>query len=258
VRIKRKNIARLASLSALGAGVLGEAPGTAEAGIVYGVFPTGTVVTADSGGNHTATLHLGGKSLFVHGDYRHPYSSWASWDVKLSGAGFQFRTAYSSSGPLTMVGAGVKWGNAGSGNTGVGWIGGRGWSRNSHMTGTQWGWIPGAPVINPGFWSNSQYYPGGSGGTTGGHSGTITPGHLTHSTTNWVRGNGSFSDRYALFQFANSGDILYGWLEMSNDVSLTSGPTVTLQSWAYDTTGAQIAAGDTQDTGPPPSPPPWP
>ena len=35
MRIKKKNVARLASLSALGAGALGVAAGTAHAGIVY-------------------------------------------------------------------------------------------------------------------------------------------------------------------------------------------------------------------------------
>lgn len=47
MRIKRKTAARLASISALGAGALGVAAGTAEAGIISHTFPHGTVVGPD-------------------------------------------------------------------------------------------------------------------------------------------------------------------------------------------------------------------
>jgi hypothetical protein len=61
---------------------------------------------------------------------------------------------------------------------------------------------------------------------------------------------GNFTDMYALFQFSNVGSptgFLYGWLELSSFVAPsgtnTTGPRVTVEGWAYDTTGTPIAAG---------------
>ena len=66
---------------------------------------------------------------------------------------------------------------------------------------------------------------------------------------------GSFTDKYVAFRFQDStaGNALrYGWALLSMDVepfsfpsTLGSGPDVTLQRWAYDTTGAKIPMGAT-------------
>jgi len=53
------------------------------------------------------------------------------------------------------------------------------------------------------------------------------------------------TDRYILFEFTG-GDLsepLYGWAQLSVDMT-SHGPDVTLINYAYDTSGAQIPAGD--------------
>jgi hypothetical protein len=62
-----------------------------------------------------------------------------------------------------------------------------------------------------------------------------------------IQGPGAFNNKYIAFMFKDStqGDAdRYGWALMSMDISDTTGPDVTLQSWAYDDTGAMIAMGD--------------
>jgi hypothetical protein len=67
IRVKKKNVARLASLSALGAGALGVAAGTAEAGtIVY--QPLGTTVGIDYKPKTTIAFP-GGAHIAVSGQY---------------------------------------------------------------------------------------------------------------------------------------------------------------------------------------------
>jgi hypothetical protein len=56
----------------------------------------------------------------------------------------------------------------------------------------------------------------------------------------------TFSHKYALFRFVNtahSGDIDYGWIRLSQELGPGVGPNVTLEAWAYDDSGNQIAAG---------------
>lgn len=68
------------------------------------------------------------------------------------------------------------------------------------------------------------------------------------SSSAWVVAPGSFNDKYIAFMFKDStqGDASrYGWALMSMDISPTTGPDVTLQSWAYDDSGAKIPMGDT-------------
>ena len=56
MRIKSKNVTRLASLSALGAGALGVAAGTAQAGIIYSNVGLPAVVGANNAANWVANL----------------------------------------------------------------------------------------------------------------------------------------------------------------------------------------------------------
>jgi hypothetical protein len=111
-----------------------------------------------------------------------------------------------------------------------------------------------------GGWVSGRSVPGAAtsgGGTTGWHtvSGHNTPGYYKYHTNLWAKGaganNGNFTNQYALFHFQSYGTTLYGWLELSSSVSTTSGPVVTLEGLAYDTSGAEIPAGD---TGPTPEP----
>ena len=59
-------------------------------------------------------------------------------------------------------------------------------------------------------------------------------------------GNTGPEPKFVLFKFQNStsSSYNYGWLKLSVDVSETTGPNVTLYSWAYDSSGQLIAAGD--------------
>ncbi len=64
-----------------------------------------------------------------------------------------------------------------------------------------------------------------------------------------VTNRGNFSNEYALFRFNPGSGPLYGWIELSGSVTKAAGPNssygplVTVQGWAYDTTGAPIPAG---------------
>ncbi len=80
--------------------------------------------------------------------------------------------------------------------------------------------------------------------------------HTTHSSTvrnyfHHTRGDGSFTDKYALFEFNPGTGPRYGWIELSGSVTDTygpayaNGPSVTVEGWAYSTSGAQIRAGYT-------------
>jgi len=67
-----------------------------------------------------------------------------------------------------------------------------------------------------------------------------------------VQGNTSFTDKYALIHFG-PGAGLYGWIELSlsvtdafgNGTNGSLGPNLTIVSYAFDTTGAILDAGDT-------------
>jgi len=59
-----------------------------------------------------------------------------------------------------------------------------------------------------------------------------------------------FTDKYYAFQFkdSTSGNAFrYGWVkvDLANSQNNSSGPQLTIYSWAYDTTGAQLAMGST-------------
>lgn len=71
--------------------------------------------------------------------------------------------------------------------------------------------------------------------------------YTVHSTA----GVGPFTDKYALFAIGGGPDTLYGWLHLSFSITdgfgpdPTFGPDLTVLDWAYDDSGAQLAAGQT-------------
>ena len=75
-------------------------------------------------------------------------------------------------------------------------------------------------------------------------------------------GDSPFTDRYALFRFKTSPTTYdYGWIELSYAVptyptlpSRTNGPELTIEGFAYDTTGAKIKAGAMPAQSPVPEP----
>ena len=254
MRIKKKNVTRLASLSALGAGALGITAGTAEAGnVVYNTIGSNNIVYGDGSGNHALAIPVGTKSINLKGIYS-AATNWASWFVKASGAGFQFKTTFAggpkSSNLMKMMGAGVKWATAGGSQYNPGVIARRGFSRQyAGRSGTVTGLI-GGYMTSSGTWSgpSSTWVKWGSH-MTGSYRGTITPGHSNFNTTHFNAGN--FSDKFALFQFTGGGSPIYGWLKLSSEVTNDLGPKVTVTAWAYDTSGAQLASGDIGDTSTP-------
>jgi len=70
---------------------------------------------------------------------------------------------------------------------------------------------------------------------------------MSQTTT---RGLPSVTDTYSLFRFTGGSGVEYGWLEFSvsvvnaNSAAAADGPNVTLVQYAFDNTGATIAAGD--------------
>jgi len=75
----------------------------------------------------------------------------------------------------------------------------------------------------------------------------------TAGTFHATFGNQPFTDSYALFTITPSSgpNPLYGWVELSysvtagRDSSAANGPLLTIEGWAYDTSGNRIVAGDT-------------
>ena len=201
MRIKKKNVARLASLSALGAGALGVTAGTAQAGMVS--YPLGaTVGFGSSFTNSSAKVNLPGGNFFSVKATSGPIDDGSRfWGVFVRGdGGVYFKKGLS--GFLSMVGSsGVKWSQVSGKKVTSASIA----SRVFKMY-----WKP-DPPSEPVSWS-SRY---------------------------GVHGNPGFSDMYALFTFQDGGSTQYGWLELSNSVSAVSteaggGPLVTLESYGYD------------------------
>jgi hypothetical protein len=73
-------------------------------------------------------------------------------------------------------------------------------------------------------------------------------------------GNQSFDHLYSLFQFEDGSNTLYGWIQLSYSVSgqfgpdAIFGPELTIHDFAYDDSGAVIAAGQTVDASQVPEP----
>jgi hypothetical protein len=217
MRIKRKNFARLASISALGAGALGVAGGTAEAGTIT-YHPIGVTIGPDGSKSYIGSL-LGAPAFALLRSTMNS-AQLGTWMVGIAGS--QLRE--SAGGYLRIVGAGQKWNTVGGPFGGTAFIAKRGFMRVPHTVEGSFTTVlshGGIPTIN------------------------MVKFHVTYTTSFHVNGNGSFTDGYALFTFQNSGKTLYGWLELSNSVSTTSGPDVTLVGVAYDSSGNPIAAGDT-------------
>jgi hypothetical protein len=73
-------------------------------------------------------------------------------------------------------------------------------------------------------------------------------------------GNPPFSHLYSLFEFEDGFNTFYGWIQLSYTVSgqfgpdAVFGPELTIHDFAYDDTGAPLAAGQTVDASQVPEP----
>jgi hypothetical protein len=202
MRIKKKNVARLASLSALGAGALGVAAGTAEAGVIW----VPDHVTVGPGHLPSVTINLPGSHSVYLGPGNVAWVPGASFKV-LSDF-FPATTHFKESERSVRVnGFGVQFMITGDSNLGV-WHARPRWSTASSRPGT---WA----LIARRSW-------GTIGSFTGGHS--------------------TFHHEYALFEFQSGGVPVYGWMDLSNWVSTSSllpdpppgGPDVTIWGYGYE------------------------
>jgi len=219
MKIKKKNVARLASISALGAGALGVAAGTAEAGIVYQPL-NGSVGFSTGYGNYFEAQPGNSNAGFIAATFGEQ-SGTAGPGTRAVGLygfnGLAFKTAAATLGQTwNQVSASV---------------------RNVVTLGSRWAK---APIIGS-HWVATGTAP--SSGFT-----TFTLGPVTARGHNGT--NGTF---YELFEFPLGGQTDYGWLELSQSVTDTTGPDVQILGMAYDDSGAFIAAGATESAVPEPS-----
>ncbi len=215
MKIKKQNLARLASISALGAGALGLTTGTAEAGIIYTSYTTPPQVgfSAGFGANYSLNLAPGeGLQLAAVSIESGPMSAahMAMRAVGLQSAGFftAYRNkAITSNGTL---GAKIR-------------VGGGATTFGHARPGQKWNSI------------------NGSGGAFGAVA--VRESAVSGSVPIFGEGIGGGSGYY-LFEFPSGGQTDYGWIELSTVVSGTTGPDTQLLAWAYDNTGQEIGAGD--------------
>jgi hypothetical protein len=224
MRIKKKNVARLASISALGAGALGVAAGTAQAGIVN--VPLGNTKVGFSSGYGTAAgvsiLGSGAFDLSRHSTTFGIKSGFAYQHLnRLWGHSLLFKPGDAVSGQTwnKLSGSGVKSMRLGLRQT-------------NHVTRL----VPGPGLNFPTFSGGSIHFPTSTLEQFVYHS---------HSGT-----NGNF---YKLFQFNGGSGNLYGWAYFDQTVSDSVGPDVDILGVSYDDSGAFIPAGETGSSVPEPS-----
>jgi len=235
MKIKRKNLARLASISALGAGALGVGAGSAEAGIVY--TPINTKVGFSPGSQFSFSLFPGGGSggfsLYTNYGYHFRgfsggYSVSAFLKIVLSGlSGMRFQPA---------PGPGAIWNGTP--------FNGFGTSTILQRT-LRYKYFFGFSTTH----SVTKRTSNGATVFTAGGAVSMTPSHVFHPPHTTFAGShhvGQVGDYYLLFTFNPTGSqIDYGWLHLNGDPTgpCGCGPDVTAIDLAYDDSGAVLPAG---------------
>lgn len=77
----------------------------------------------------------------------------------------------------------------------------------------------------------------------GGSGATMTGRVVAERGASAVIGPGSFSHKYLAFQFKDTtagGALRYGWVDLSATVTVSTGPSVTIHSWAYEGSGQTL------------------
>uniref|UniRef100_Q027P8 PEP-CTERM protein-sorting domain-containing protein n=1 Tax=Solibacter usitatus (strain Ellin6076) TaxID=234267 RepID=Q027P8_SOLUE len=213
---QRKSYRKMAaSLSALGAGAL-LAGGSAEASIIYSGPVNVDVGFAPGAVDHYNSGPLG------------PFSATFSF----------LKSTYKGSNIRSIIGTGC-----GCVNFATQTLQQLGFSRRSFLklfdAGAKW-----STQV-----TGTHYYPFVYVGTR--LWGSTIRGSGTPYTVHSTAGVGPFSDKYALFRIGEGSDTLYGWLHLSFSITdafgadATLGPDLTILGWAYDDSGAQLAAGQT-------------
>ena len=203
IKLKKSSLKRLASLSALGAGALGFNAGTAEAYVVYSGTINEKVGFGPGYGTHASIALPHGAALAL----------------------FTFRsTAALTSGNLTHLDIAAR-NLGGPDGTRASFRVAR--SNNFFCLGAPRGAKFGTPPAVRG----SGYIATSEGGSQ----------RLIHTYTKF-----NSTDQYLLFRFTGGKlpHSIYGWAQLSlilpHDLA---GPQMTLVSWAYEESGAQLAAG---------------
>lgn len=217
MKLSRKTVKKLASLSALGAGAIGLTAEKAEAGIISSTvnttvgFSPGSVSNWGSGilpGSSSASLFFfRTASASSRSGVRSVNAGGSSKFVKFAGYAAGQRI-------LSTFNAGAK-------------IGAKTVTSNVLVGLRRWGFSTTRVVTSSGFSS-------------------------TFSTTNHnAKGHASgFTDKFALFTYQGASGPLFGWVELSYKVTDaygntdTFGPDLTILAYGVDDSGAQIAAGD--------------
>jgi len=204
MRIKKKNLTKLASLSALGAGALGVAAGTAQADVI--TYIPGSPIVMGYGGHTSYQINLGGNGYFNVGAILSIGEVQKGWLVGAGGSGSGVLFAKTGSvGPFLAIQTapppGMSWTSPYKSSGGVIALGG------AHSITGQ--------TSSPAAFRRAL---------------AVNPGTPVGSLSYFVV-PGAYPSRYALFQFQDSNNnTQYGWLEVS--VSAIQ-PNVTLDAWAY-------------------------
>ena len=77
----------------------------------------------------------------------------------------------------------------------------------------------------------------------GGSGATMAGAFVAARGFSSLHGPGSFSHKYMAFEFKDTtagGAVRYGWVDLSATVTASSGPSVTIHSWAYEGTGLTL------------------
>jgi hypothetical protein len=205
MRITKKNVGRLASISALGAGALSVGAGTAEAGTIQYTPLSGKVGFSSGYGTSFKTSVVPGVIASIRR---------STTGVNLGPGGLNYFGFVGLRGRVTY---------------GISYTGGfiRFKVQNAAL-GQKWSDL--SPLVG----TNLLLGRRSSYGSTFGAKGNF----------------------YKLFEFQTSasGTTEFGWIDFNQSVSPTSGPDVDILGIAFDTSGAQIAAGDMGSTNATPEP----
>jgi len=224
LKLKRQTAKKLASLSAIGSGILIAGASEAQAGvIVFNISPEANVGFA-GGANSTFQTTRASFGNVGFQAFRSGCSCTSSGFRMVGALGLNNLEFATNSGFLALFDAGQTF-NAGNPGVGSQLIAGRGWLRTSFSS-------PGYNTCTPS--GSSCYY---------------VPGTFTSFSTHATYGSPTASHKYALFRFILNSDYHYGWVDLSVDnpdvFGPGSSPTVTLHRWAISDTADQlIGAGD--------------
>jgi hypothetical protein len=240
LKLKAKTARKIASLSAIGAGVLVTGSTEAQAGvIVFDVNPNVNVgftpgTTSNFSTSRASFANVGFNLLAVGGCGCSVYSGQQGiGGFGVNGLQFGVNTFSLHGIPglikLAIFDAGQTLGFADLSSPSYGFgVAARRWGYTS--SGGPTGGGGGSCSIN-----STCTYGGGS---------SYRYPYTSHS----VFGNAPFSHKYALFRFILNSEFHYGWVELSLDnpdvYGLGSGPTLTVHRWAIsDTANAIVPAG---------------